>query len=213
MKEVGRTWGATLNDVALCVLDAAMNRYLRDIGQVPERALVAVCPVSLHDRKVKQATTRVSVFWTPLGAPSASVGRRMRQVMANTREAKARIRSLPKDAAYAYAVLLFAMGESIALVPRTFTDFFLPSNVLISNVHGPDEPLYLNGARLEALCPVSTLLGGMGLNITFMSYAGRVVIGFTANATALPEAGRLAQYTKQAFSTLRRHTQRVKPRR
>jgi WS/DGAT/MGAT family acyltransferase len=211
MKAVGRAWGATLNDVALCVLDAAMNRYLRDLGQVPERALVAICPVSLHDRKVKQATTRVSVFWTPLGAPSTSVGRRMRQVMANTREAKARIRALPKDAAYAYAVLLFAMGETLALAPRTFTDFFLPSNVLISNVHGPDEPLYLNGARLEALCPVSTLLGGMGLNITFMSYAGQVVIGFTANATALPGAGRLAHYTKQAFSTLQRHTQRKKP--
>ena len=211
MKAVGRTWGATLNDVALCVLDAAMNRYLRDIGQVPERALVAICPVSLHDRKIKQVTTKVSVFWTPLGGPSASIGRRMRQVMANTREAKARIRSLPKDAAYAYAVLLFAVGETLALVPRTFTDFFLPSNVLISNVHGPDEPLYLNGARLEALCPVSTLLGGMGLNITFMSYAGQVVIGFTANATALPDAGRLAQYTKQAFSALQRQTRRNKP--
>ena len=78
-------------------------------------------------------------------------------------------------------------------------------------MHGPDEPLYLNGARLEALCPVSTLLGGMGLNITFMSYAGRVVIGFTANASALPEAGRLAQYTKQAFSALQRQTRRNKP--
>jgi hypothetical protein len=83
-------------------------------------------------------------------------------------------------------------------------DFFLPSNVLISNVRGPSEPLYLSGARLEALCPVSTLISGMGLNITFMSYAGQVVIGFTANASALPEAGRLATYTREAFAALDR---------
>jgi hypothetical protein len=128
----------------------------------------------------------------------------MRQVMANTRAAKERIRTLPKDVAYAYAVLTFAAGETLALLPRGSVDFFLPSNVLISNVRGPTEPLYLNGARLEALCPVSTLISAMGLNITFMSYAGQVVVGFTANASALPEAGRLALYTREAFAALER---------
>jgi len=211
MKAVARAWDTTLNDVALCVLDAAMNRYLRSIGRPAERALVAICPVSLHDRKVKRATTQVSIFWTPLGTPSASVGRRMREVMANTRQAKERIRTLSKDVAYAYAVLTFALGETLALVPRRGTDYLLGSNVLISNVTGPREPLYLGGARLEALCPVSTLISGMGLNITFMSYAGRVVIGFTANASALPDAGRLAQYTREAFAALERQARRPPP--
>jgi hypothetical protein len=130
--------------------------------------------------------------------------------MANTRAAKDRMRTLPKDVAYAYAVLTFATGETLALVPRGSADFFLPSNVLISNVRGPTEPLYLNGARLEALCPVSTLISGMGLNITFMSYAGQVVIGFTANAAALPDAGRLAQYTREEFAALERHARRMR---
>jgi len=192
MKEVARAWDATLNDVALCVLDAAMNRYLRRIGRPPERPLVAICPVSLQDPQAKQATTRVSVFWTPLGSPSAAVGRRMRQVAAQTRAAKERIRDLPRDAAYAYSVLTFVMGETLAMIPRGSQDFFVPSNVLISNVRGPAEPMFLGGARLEALVPVSTLISGMGLNITFMSYAGRVVIGYTANASALPDAQRLA---------------------
>jgi len=205
MKAVAHAWGATLNDVALCVLDAAMNHYLRDIGSLPERALVAICPVSLHDPDIKEATTQLSILWTPLGTPSAPIGRRMRQVTANTRQAKERQRTLPRDVAYAYAVLTFAMGETLALVPRGSAGFFVPSNVLISNVRGPSEPLYLNGARLEALCPVSTLVSGMGLNITFMSYAGHVVIGFTANASALPNAGRLARYTQEAFAALQRH--------
>jgi len=211
MKSVARTWGATLNDVALCVLDAGMNRYLRGQRRAPARPLVAICPVSLQRPDVKQATTQVSVFWTPLGLPSASVGRRMRQVIANTRQAKERIRTLPRDVAYAYAVLTFAVGETLALLPRGSMDFFLPANVLISNVRGPDEPLYLNGARLEALCPVSTLISGMGLNITFMSYAGQVVIGFTCNASALPNADRLARYTREAFAALERQSRRAAP--
>jgi len=208
MLSVARARGTTLNDVALCVLDAAMNRYLRSIGRPAGRALVAICPVSLQDRKIKQLTTQVSVFWTPLGTPLAAIGRRMSQVMANTREAKGRIRSLPRDVAYAYAVLTFALGETLALIPRGSADYFVPANVLISNVRGPSEPLYLGGARLEALCPMSTLISGMGLNITFMSYAGQVVIGFTANASALPNAGRLARYTREAFATLERQTRR-----
>jgi WS/DGAT/MGAT family acyltransferase len=204
MQAVARRWGATLNDVALCVLDAAMQRYLHGLDRVPERPLVAICPVSLQQAEAKQAMTQVSVFWTPLGSPAASVARRMRELVDNTRTAKERIRSLPREAAYAYAVLTFALGETLALLPRGTVDFFLPSNVLISNVRGPTEPLYLNGARLEALCPVSTLIAGMGLNITFMSYAGRVVIGFTCNAASLPGAERLAPYTREAFAELER---------
>ncbi len=204
MMTVARAWGTTLNDVALCVLDAAMNRYLRSIGRPAGRALVAICPVSLQDPKHKQLTTQVSAIWTPLGTPSAAASRRMRQVMANTRAAKERIRALPRDVAYSYAVLTFALGETLALIPRGSADYFVPANVLISNVRGPGAALYLNGARLEALCPVSTLISGMGLNITFMSYAGQVTIGFTANASALPHAGRLAQYTREAFATLER---------
>ncbi len=162
MMSVARAWGTTLNDVALCALDAAMNRYLRSIGRPADRALVAICPVSLQDRKHKQLTTQVSAIWTPLGTPSAAAGRRMRQVMANTREAKERIRALPRDAAYSYAVLTFAVGETLALIPRGSAGYFIPANVLISNVRGPGEALYLNGARLEALCPVSTLDLGHG---------------------------------------------------
>jgi diacylglycerol O-acyltransferase len=210
MKSVSRAWSATLNDVALCVLDAAMNRYLRELRKAPDRPLVAICPVSLQDKEAKRASTEVSIFWTPLGTPTATLARRMREVIAHTREAKQRIHSLPKDVAYAYSVLTFAIGETLALVPRQTADFFLPANVLISNVRGPDEPLYLNGARLEALCPVSTLISGMGLNITFMSYAGQVVIGFTANAAAMPDVAHLGRYTLDAFAALERQSRRTK---
>jgi len=205
VKAVARAWEATLNDVALCVLDAAVNRYLRAMGRAPEHPIVALCPVSLHEPGSKDVTTNVSAIWPPLGPVSAPIDRRLRAIMASTREAKAELKSLGKDVAYAYAVMAFALSETLVIASPEALGL-RPANVLISNVRGPERPLYLNGARLEALFPVSTLIGGIGLNVTFMSYAGQVILGFTANGSALPEVESMARYAEEAFEALARAT-------
>ncbi|HET9693836.1 MAG TPA: wax ester/triacylglycerol synthase family O-acyltransferase, partial [Steroidobacteraceae bacterium] len=205
MKAVARRTGTTLNDVTLCLLDAAMNRYLRERGRAPDHPLVALCPVSLRDEGVKEATTNVSAIWPPLGPVNARIHTRLQAIAANTRAAKVELRSLGKDVAYAYAVMAFALSETLTVAkPELFG--MRPANMLVSNVRGPERPLYLNGARLEALFPVSTLIVGVGLNVTFMSYAGQVVLGFTANGAALPEVESIARYVNEAFRQLDRVT-------
>jgi diacylglycerol O-acyltransferase len=207
MKAVARAADATLNDVALTILDAGINRYLKEAGHPPERPIVAICPVSLHDPHVKEASTLVSAIFPPLGAVRAPIDKRLRQVMANTRTAKEQLKDLGRNAAYAYAVVAFAMSETLAIAqPERLGLGMLPANVLISNVRGPGETLYLNGARLEAFFPVSTLIAAIGLNVTFMSYAGMIVLGFTANGSALPEVESLAKYTQEAFESLEQAT-------
>jgi WS/DGAT/MGAT family acyltransferase len=203
MKAVARANQCTLNDVALCIVDAGLNRYLGAMGRTPDHAIVALCPVSLHDPGAKVATTNVSAIWPPLGAPSASVGARLATIAANTRAAKADLKNLGKDAAYAWAVLAFAMSETL-VIARPEALGLRPANVLISNVRGPERTLYLNGAQLEALFPVSTLIVGVGLNVTFMSYGKQVIMGFTANGAALPEVESLARYVQDAFAELRK---------
>jgi len=205
VKSVARAWDATLNDVALCVLDAGINRYLRAMGRTPDHPVVALCPVSLHDPGSKDVTTNVSAIFPQLGPVAAPIDRRLRAIMANTRAAKDELKGLGKDVAYAYAVVAFALSESLAIASPEALGL-LPANVLISNVRGPGRPLYLNGARLEALFPVSTLIVGVGLNVTFMSYAGQVILGFTANGSALPEVESLARYAEEAFAALERAT-------
>jgi diacylglycerol O-acyltransferase / wax synthase len=202
MKAVSRARQCTLNDVALCVVDAGLNRYLRAMGRSPDRPLVAICPVSLHDPGAKVATTNVSAIWPPLGAASSPVGERLATITAHTRAAKAELKGLGKGAAYAYAVMAFAMSETLVISKPEMLGL-LPANVLISNVRGPEHTLYLNGARLEALFPVSTLIAGVGLNVTFMSYGKQVIMGFTANGAALPEVESLARYVQDAFAELR----------
>jgi WS/DGAT/MGAT family acyltransferase len=205
IKAVARANDATLNDVGLCILDAAVNRHLRAMGRVPEHPLVTICPVSLHDPAAKQTTTNVSAIWPVLGPASAPIQRRLEAVKASTRAEKARLQSLGKDAAYAYAVMAFAVSETLTIT-RPETLGLLPANMLISNVRGPDRPLYLNGARLETFFPVSTLIAGLGLNITFMSYGDQMVFGYTANGSALPEVESLARYTTEAFAALQKAT-------
>jgi len=212
IKAIAGAHGASVNDVVLCVVDAALNRYLREIDRPPAHALVASCPVSLQDPAVKQASTQVSILWVPLAAPAAPIGRRLREIKASTQAAKQRLAALPREAAYAYSVLTFAVAETLSAWRTPLTAGFLPSNVLVSNVRGPADPLYLGGARLEALCPFSTLIGGIGLNVTFMSCAGTGVFGFTANAAALPGAGRLARCAEDAIAALERSARRL-PRR
>jgi hypothetical protein len=129
--------------------------------------------------------------------------RRLEAIKASTREEKLRLKGLGKDAAYAYAVMAFALSETLTIA-RPEALGLLPANMLISNVRGPERRLYLNGARLETFFPVSTLIAGVGLNITFMSYADQMVFGFTANGSALPEVESLARYTVEAFEGLQK---------
>jgi diacylglycerol O-acyltransferase len=212
LQAVAHRDGATLNDVALCVLDAALHRHLREHDEVPDHPLVALCPVSLREETATEATTNVSAIWPPLGPVDAPIDVRLQAIVASTRAAKSELRRLGKDIAYTYAVMAFAFSETLTLA-RPELPGLLPANMLVSNVRGPEKPLYLNGARLEALFPVSTLLAGIGLNVTFMSYAGQVVFGYTANGSALPEVESLARYTAEAFAELeRRLPQRARSR-
>jgi WS/DGAT/MGAT family acyltransferase len=203
VKRVARAWDVTLNDVMLCVLDAAVNRYLRQRGAPADHPLVALCPVSLHDPDAKQATTNVSAIWPALGPVSAPIGPRLQAVAASTRKAKEELRNLGKETAYAYAVMAFALSETLTIASPEALGL-LPANMLVSNVRGPEQTLYLNGAKLEALFPVSTLIVGIGLNVTFMSYDGQVVLGFTGNGDALPDLEHLPSLVQEAFAALQK---------
>jgi WS/DGAT/MGAT family acyltransferase len=203
MKAIARRHQCTLNDVALCIVDAGLNRYLREMGRTPDHPLVALCPVSLHDPGAKQPTTNVSAIWPALGGASDPLRKRLATIAANTRAAKADLKGLGKGGAYAFAVLAFALSETLVLTQPELLGL-RPANVLVSNVRGPEHRLYLNGARLEALFPVSTLIVGVGLNVTFMSYANEIDMGFTANGAALPEVESLARHVQQAFESLQK---------
>jgi len=149
-------------------------------------------------------------MWPALGPVDARIGERLQAIVTSTRGAKAELKRLGKSVAYAYAVMAFALSETLTAA-RPDVHGLRPANMLVSNVRGPEHPLYLNGARLEAMFPISTLIAGVGLNVTFMSYAGQVVFGFTGNGAALPEVETVAAHVGEAFDALERTARPARP--
>lgn len=193
--------GVTINDVLLAVCGGALRRYLADLNALPEQALIAGIPVSVRAEGDTSACTAVTFMLASMGTEEEDPLRRLREVHHSTSAAKQHLHSLRREALTDYTLLLmtpYAVELLAGVAGRGHPVF----NVVVSNVPGPAEPLYFNGARLEAIFPLSILTHGQSLNITVLSYAGRLHIGFTACAVALPQVQRLADYTGDAFEEL-----------
>ncbi len=205
MREVGRHFGATLNDVAASVIDGGLHAYLRETGREFGHPFIAMCPVSLRAEDDAAIGTRVSAIFVRLGAPRASMPERIRQVVHSVATAKKELGGLSKEAAMTYAVGLVALA---GLGASTHLDRIAhpACNLVISNVAGAKEIRYLNGARLLGIYPVSALAAAIGLNVTLASYHDSMDFGFIANAAAIDDPTHLAELTRRAYEELRDST-------
>jgi diacylglycerol O-acyltransferase len=201
-RELGRHFGATLNDVAVTVLDAGLHAYLRETGRAFAHPFVAMCPVSLRADGDAAIGTRVSAMFVRLGEPGATMPERIRQVVDSVGAAKKELGAMSKEAAMTYAVGLVALA---GLGASTHLDRVghPACNLVISNVAGAKENRYLNGARLLGIYPVSALAASIGLNATLASYCDSLDFGFIANAAAIDDPTQLAHHTLQAYRELK----------
>jgi WS/DGAT/MGAT family acyltransferase len=207
---VGKAFGGTLNDVAATIVDAGLTRYLKDRSLLPREPLVAMCPLSLREAGDKEAATKVSALFVPLGQPDAAIGARMDQVMRASQSAKDELRALSKDAAMLYAILAFGLGEVVDAI-GTGTMARPIANFVLSNVPGPRHDMYLRGARMIGIFPVSALGAGIGLNVTLLSYSTTMDFGFVGNGTSMPALDELARHTQAAFAALKHEAAKRHP--
>ena len=214
MHEIGRHFGATLNDVAVTIVDAGLHAYLCETGRAFAHPFISACPVSLRAQGDTAIGTRVSAMAVRLGEPGATVTERIRQVVDSITTAKKELGGMSNDAAMTYAVGLFALAS---LAASTHLDRVGPTacNLVISNVPGVREARYLNGARLVGIYPVSALVASIGLNATLTSYDDRMDFGFVANPAAIDDVPVLARHTMQAYQELKEAagTQPTRPKR
>ena len=206
LKELGARHRATINDVAVAVIGGGLRTFLGELGELPDRSLVALLPVNVRPKDDEGGGNAVGAMLVPIGSDIADPVRRLAAVNTATRLSKAQLRTMSRNAILAYSAALLAPGGiqmASALtgirppVPYTF-------NLCISNVAGPRETLYFNGSRLEATYPVSIPIHGMALNITLQSYADTMNFGFVGCRDTLPHLQRLAVYTGAALDELER---------
>ena len=208
MRRVARTAGGTLNDVALAVVDAGVERVLAARGERPREPLVAMCPVSVRAPGDLEPTTKATSLFVPLARPRAAAAARLAQIVANTRSAKGEFEALSRDAALDYAMLAFGLWFvssklGFGAVTRPVINF------AVSNIGEVVGQRYVGECRLAAAYPASMVADPTGLNVTVLSVDRHMDFGIMANAAVLEDAFELAQACEAAFLQLSRATRRA----
>ena len=210
-KAMAKAAGGTFNDIVLWICSTALRNYLIKHATLPKKPLVAAMPVSLREESNKEMNNQASITVVDLGTQLAHPLKRMNAILASTAKVKAALVNLKSVLPTDYPSLLapWLVGGAGKLVFKTYgragVAERLPSiaNVAISNVPGPQVPLYLAGARMLTFHPLSIVMHGLALNITIQTYAGNVDFGIIADKKAVPHLQDLADGLEAAFEEAR----------
>lgn len=201
VKRLGKMTGATINDVVVTICDMAIHNYLASKNFNLKKPLVAQMPMSLREAGDTVSNNQVAISLVELAYRGESPLERLMTIKDSCIKLKNETRLLTKEALTSYTMA----SQGLAVVSELFNlDTVLPpmGNVLISNVPGPREPLYMMGAKMEQCFPISVLPPGMSLNITLYSYNGLINVGLVSCRSALPDLTDLADYVSNAFLEL-----------
>ncbi|WP_445116281.1 WS/DGAT/MGAT family O-acyltransferase [Acinetobacter sp. WZC-1] len=183
-RKISKALGVTINDVVLAVCSGALREYLISQQALPKKPLIAMVPASVRDDD-SDMSNRITMILANLGTHKDSPLERLETIRRSVQNAKNRFKRMSANQILNYSALVYGpAGFNIAsgIMPKRQA-----FNVIISNVPGPREPLYWNGARLDALYPASIVLDGQALNITMTSYLDKLEVGLTGCRHALPK--------------------------
>jgi len=206
LKQVAAANDAKLNDVVLALCSGTLRRYLARHGGLPKKPLIAAMPISLRAPGNTDYTTQATMSLVNLHTDVVNPIRRLhaiRDAASATKELAQRAKGImPTD--FPSIAMPWLLHGLASLYGRSGLASVMPpiANVVVSNVPGPQVPLYAAGARMATYWPMSVPEHGVGLNITVMSYAGALGFGFTTARNAVPEARQLTAALALAFDEL-----------
>lgn len=201
IKTVAKAAGVTVNDVFLGLCAASLRRYLDELRELPDRPLTASVPISVRPADDASVGNAISTIFVNLHTDIADPVERLKAISASSAPAKDKLQSMTRGAIDNYTLVLMT-PYMVQLMLGLGTMTRPMNNLVISNVPGPSDVLYFNGAKLEQIYPVSLLFDGQALNITVLSYAGQFNLGFTGDRDSLPHMQRIAVYTGEALVDL-----------
>ncbi|MGH8456182.1 MAG: WS/DGAT/MGAT family O-acyltransferase [Stenotrophobium sp.] len=201
LKRAAKAHGGTLNDIVLALCGSALRRLLNDLNVLPEKPLTAMLPVNIRPKDDPGGGNAVGSILATLATDVADPVARFKTIIASTREAKAQLQGMNKTGIMQYSALLMT-PMLLSQIPGAAGRVRPTFNVVVSNVPGPDKPLYFRGFRMEAYYPMSIPFQGYGLNITVLSYLDTLNFGFIGCRDTLPHLQRLAVYSREALEEL-----------
>ncbi|WP_312324232.1 WS/DGAT/MGAT family O-acyltransferase [Acinetobacter schindleri] len=201
LRRISKALGVTINDIVLTICSGALREYLISQDALPKKPLIAMVPASVRSDD-SDVSNRITMILANLGTHKEDPLERLKIVRRSVLNAKERFKRMNANQILNYSAFVYgAAGLNIAsgLMPKRQA-----FNLVISNVPGPQEPLYWNGARLEALYPASIVLDGQALNITMTSYLDKLEVGLTACRNSLPKMQNLLTHLEDEIQRFER---------
>jgi WS/DGAT/MGAT family acyltransferase len=207
VKQVKNAHGATVNDVVVSMCAGAVRRWLIQHDELPDEPLVAQIPVSVRTSdQIGTFGNRIMLMSAPLFTNVEDPVERLRVTHEALSDMKERHKAIPaellQDANHFIPPAVFSRAAQLTF--RLSSSVTSPNwNLVISNVPGPQCPLYMAGAKLVANYPVSVITDGMGLNITVMSYDGHMDFGVVADRDQMPDVRSLIDWLAKELDELK----------
>jgi WS/DGAT/MGAT family acyltransferase len=205
IKTVKSHFGVKVNDVVMALVSGVLRKFLFDRGELPDNSLVAMVPVSVHEKSDRPGRNQVSGMFSKLETHIEDPGERLKSI--------AEANSIAKQHSSAIGATLlqdwsqFAAPAVFGVAMRVYAASRLTAakpvhNLVISNVPGPQVPLYFLGSEVKAMYPLGPIFHGSGLNITVMSLTGKLDVGIVSCPELLPDLWDMADDFKAALGEL-----------
>ncbi|HEX2317419.1 MAG TPA: wax ester/triacylglycerol synthase family O-acyltransferase [Streptosporangiaceae bacterium] len=206
VKSIKNAFGVSVNDVVLAMSAGALRRWLADHRALPEAPLITMIPVSIRDPASNGALgNKVSAMLAMLPTNIADPAERLVAVHAATELAKSQQATIPQglvDQVSDFAPPALTARAARVVFATGLLHRVPPFNLTISNVPGPNVPVYLCGAQLLAHYPLSVITDGQGLNITVIGYLGQLHFGLTSCRELVPDIDAMAGYLTDELDLL-----------
>jgi diacylglycerol O-acyltransferase len=206
IRRIGKASDTTVNDVVLAMCAGALRGYLLALGALPAEPLIAMVPVSLHTSDSgEDGGNAVGAVLCNLATDLADPADRLRTVHVSMRRGKQSLEGLSQLQVLALSAVTMS-PIALGFLLRNQGRARPPFNLIISNVPGPRQPMYWNGARLDGLYPLSVPIDGQALNITCTSYSDELAFGLTGCRRSVPHLQQLLTHLDDELLALERAT-------
>ena len=198
--KAGKARGVTLNDMVLAMSSGALRRYLIANDALPDEPLIASVPVSIRTGG-DGGGNAITFVLCNLGTHLEDPDDRLEAITTSMRATKAVMADRSSVELAALGILTAVGPSALTRIPGS-ANLPPPYNVVISNVPGPRQKLYWNGAELEAVYPLSIPTEDQALNITCLSYADHLEFGLVGCRRSIPTLQRLLDYLEESLQEL-----------
>ncbi len=207
VKHLRKVMGTTLNDVILAICAGALRRHLQEKKKLPTKPLVAMVPISVRsDGKNSAQGNQISAMLVQLATDVADPIERLEMIHENALRGKTYQSAMgAKTLSNLAEAIPFGVANQAARMYSRYNISKMHNpvfNAVITNVPGPNIPLYLQGHKLQFVGGMAPIIDGMGLIITVLSYNGQITLSPTSCIKSMPDMDQFTRYLRESANEL-----------